>query len=69
MKGQRHDEFETEVAVFKVLLPGLDVPDDDSRFAADGMKQMPLKKQARGKTRLAWPMPADAMPSASTRGM
>jgi hypothetical protein len=40
-----------------------------SRFAADGMKQMPLKKQARGKTRLAWPMPADAMPSASTRGM
>jgi hypothetical protein len=40
-----------------------------SRIAADGMKQMPLKKQARGKTRLAWPMPADAMPSASTRGM
>ncbi len=39
-----------------------------SRFGADGMKQMPLLKQARGKTRLAWPMPADAMPSASTRG-
>jgi hypothetical protein len=38
-----------------------------SRFAADGMKQMPLK-QARGKTRLAWPMPMPAMPSASTRG-
>ncbi len=36
--------------------------------AASGMKQLPLKKQARGKTRLAWPMPADAMPSASTRG-
>ncbi len=36
-----------------------------SPFAADGMKQMPLK-QARGKTGLAWPMPA--MPSASTRG-
>ena len=44
-----------------------------SRFSpigADGMKQMPLKKQAlkHGKARLAWPMPADAMPSASTRG-
>jgi hypothetical protein len=39
-----------------------------SRFGADGMKQMPLIKQARGKTRLAWPMPADVMPSASTRG-
>jgi len=40
-----------------------------SRFMADsGMKQMPLAKPAFGKTRLAWPMPADAMPSASTRG-
>ena len=39
-----------------------------SRIGADGMKQMPLKKQAFGKARLAWPMPADAMPSASTRG-
>jgi hypothetical protein len=41
-----------------------------SRIGADGMKQMPLKKQAlkHGKNRLAWPMPADAMPSASTRG-
>jgi len=38
-----------------------------SPFAADGMKQMPLK-QARGKTGLAWPMPMPAMPSASTRG-
>ncbi len=36
-----------------------------SPFAADGMKQMPLK-QARGKTGLAWPMPA--MPSARARG-
>jgi hypothetical protein len=41
-----------------------------SRIGADGMKQMPLKKQAlkHGKARLAWPMPADVMPSASTRG-
>ncbi len=39
-----------------------------SRFAADGGIKQPLVKQARGKTRLAWPMPADAMPSASTRG-
>ena len=40
-----------------------------SRFTADsGMKQMPLKKPAFGKTRLAWSMPAGAMPSASTRG-
>ena len=39
-----------------------------SRIGADGMKQMPLKKQAFGKARLAWPMPADVMPSASTRG-
>ena len=40
-----------------------------SRFAADGGIKQPLVKQARGKTRLAWPMPADAMPSASTRGV
>lgn len=39
-----------------------------SRFGADGGSKQPLVKQARGKTRLAWPMPADAMPSASTRG-
>jgi len=38
-----------------------------SPFAADGMKQMPLK-QARGKTGLAWPMPMPAMPSARARG-
>jgi hypothetical protein len=42
---------------------------------ADGIKQMPLKKQARGESWLAWPnpvaratWPASAMPSASTRG-
>jgi len=48
-----------------------------SRIGADGIKQMPLKKQAlkHGKARLAWPTPganatrlAMAMPSASTRG-
>ena len=38
-----------------------------SPFAADGMKQMPLK-QAHGKTGLAWPMPMPAMPSARARG-
>ena len=37
-----------------------------SRIQADGMKQMPLKKQAFGKTKLAWPMPAGAF--GSTRG-
>jgi hypothetical protein len=37
-----------------------------SRIEADGMKQMPLKKQAFGKTKLAWPMPAGAF--GSTRG-
>ncbi len=47
-----------------------------SRFAADGGIKQPLVKQARGKTRLAWPTPgahatrlASAMPSASTRGV
>jgi hypothetical protein len=43
-----------------------------SRIGAEGgMKHSPLSKQApkHGKARLAWPMPADAMPSASTRGM
>jgi len=42
-----------------------------SRIGAEGgMKNLPLLKQAskHGKARLAWPMPADAMPSASTRG-
>jgi hypothetical protein len=42
-----------------------------SRIGAEGgMKDLPLLKQAskHGKARLAWPMPADAMPSASTRG-
>ena len=42
-----------------------------SRIGAEaGMKNLPPLKQAskHGKTRLAWPMPADAMPSASTRG-
>ena len=42
-----------------------------SRIGAEGgMKNSPLSKQApkHGKARLAWPMPADAMPSASTRG-
>jgi hypothetical protein len=43
-----------------------------SRIGAEGgMKNSPLSKQApkHGKARLAWPMPADAMPSTSTRGM
>jgi len=35
---------------------------------AGGMKQMPLKKPAHGETWRAWPMPASAMLSASTRG-
>jgi hypothetical protein len=42
-----------------------------SRIGAEGgMKHSPLSKQApkHGKARLAWPMPADAMPSTSTRG-
>ena len=43
-----------------------------SRIGAEaGMKNLPLLKQAwkHGKARLAWPMPANAMPSASTWGM
>jgi len=38
--------------------------------AEDGIKHLPLSKQAlkHGKASLAWPMPADVMPSASTRG-
>jgi len=42
-----------------------------SRIGAEGgMKNSPLSKQApkHGKAGLAWPMPADAMPSTSTRG-
>ena len=42
-----------------------------SRIGAEGgIKNLPLLKQAskHGKVGLAWPMPADAMPSTSTRG-
>jgi len=42
-----------------------------SRIGAEGgIKNLRLLKQAskHGKARLAWPMPADAMPSTSTRG-